>query len=777
MNYKGYFSDLYCKKYEVRITSSGDNSAYQEILLAGDQPFTVRYNESQTPFDPVRTSTATINIVHDDYLHDALSHCAQGTKVELLDITNSATPVTKWIGYLTPKVYDAGYEECYETFSLEAADCISSLQYIDYTEISGGGVTNIKKIINQICDACGLLDGYYWTISKKTGGNVITPDMLSISEHNFQTNDTEEEWKLDEVLREICQYLGFTCLQWEKYMYFLDYQQLENLSKIKTFRYNKSGNYSKTGTVSNPKYLSSAYTVTADSYMANGATISMEPVVNKVTVNANMYAVDDFIPNPFDDEHITNRIDSGNTYASVEIPPFKSNIAESHPYNQWYPDGADFLFSQSWAMEKEADDKYIYYMRPYDNKYWESVYTDITTGSADTPTEAELKSSAITKDWRGGTLVDLGVVRKEHKAENNPSQWVVPSKMDYTRYICISERHTNDHEGNVSTDRGYRQVVYRLKDGYKSKAMLDNKCFLVLNCTATWERYEECNYINPEWTDAPLKKRGTAAGSWHSKLTRPAFRIHIGNKGWSSLNNSWVEAGSSDDICTPQMDWDEKELNYWNKKLDILNNVSWQDKVNAEGIKLPLTGVDTTQPITFEIINPDPSFYGNTGNPSFEHKWYNMNAYCWISDLSIKVVREGESDLGNDNDVIYENVVDECSVNEMSEIKVRITTFTDTVKPSYSHMILGSGFLETVLEESLGNSEAQVPEHNIIQKYVHQYSTPTKKFSLTLPIDVDPTQKLLGVDVENPNVGYVQLGTEMDFAMGRQTIKVVQKNK
>lgn len=778
-NYKGYFSDLNCRKYVVNIIADFNSNEYQEILL-GKTPITVSYNTSRTPFEPVRTSTATINIVNDNYLHDALSSCAQGTKIELRDITQTTAGTIVWVGYLTPKVYDASYDSCWEEFSLEAADCISSLQYVDYKELSGGGVTSIKKIIDKICDATESLDGYYWAISKKIGSSILTPNLLSISEHNFQTNDTEEYWKMDEVLREICRYLGFTCLQWGSYMYFLDYQYLEpsNHNAFATYKYNKAGNYTKVGTASNPQMLASAYTVTADSYMSKGATISMEPIYNKVVVNANMYAMDDFIPNPFDDEFITNRIDSGNTYASVEIPPFRNGTSQDNPYCQWYPNGGVMGITQAWAMEKESDDKYIYYMRPFDHKYWESVYTDISTGSAATPTESELKSSAITKDWRGGTLVDLGVVRKDHKSETNPAQWIIPSKMDYTRYLCISERHTNDHTGNRSDDRGARQVVYRLKDGYKSRGVLDDKCFLVLNCSCIFERYEDCNYINPEWTDAQQKKRGTEAGSWHDSIPRPSFRINIGDKGWSSSEGQWVAAGSASDLCRPQMKWDENKYTYWNKSIEILNNVSWRDKVNAEGIKIPLSGVDTSQVIKFEIVNPDPTFYGNTGNPNFVHKWYNMNAYCWISDLSISVVREGESDLGNDSDVIYENELSGCSVNDMDEIRVKITTLTDAVKPSYSHMLRGtSAFLETVLEESLGNSTAQKPEENIIQKYVHQYSTPTKKITLPLPIGITPFQKLFGVDVENLGDAYVQLGTELDYKYARQTITAVQKTK
>ena len=778
--YKGYFNGLDCQRYEVRIIPSGETEdAFEEILLAASDPFVVTYNTSKTPFDAVRTSTASISIVNDEYLYNSLSHCAQGTVVELLNITDTANTFTEWIGYLTSKIYDVGYDSCWETFSLEAADCISSLQYIDYKEISGGGVTNLQLIINQICDAAGELDGYYWTISKQTesGGTIITPDMLAISEHNFQTNDTEEYWHLDEVLEEICRYLGFTCLQWRGYMYFIDYQYLEPNNSLKAYKYNKSSNYHKDSTDGDEKTLDDMYEVTANSYKSGGATMSVEPVYNKVIVNANMYAIEDFIPNPFSDEYIVNRINSANTYASVEIPPHANTTSQNHPYNQWYPDGADAWVAQSWAMEKEADDKYIYMMRPYDHKYWESEYTNVLTGTHAPLSPEQKASSSITRDWRGGTLMDLGVVRKEHKAENNPSQWVIPSKMDYTRYICICQKHLNASGNTGVNDKGNNVLVYKLKDGYRSKGKIDDKCFLVLNCSCIFERYDDCNYINPDWCNAQMKRRGTEAGPCVNKLARPKFKIHIGNKGWSTSENKWVAAGSLNDWCAPQMEWDEKKLEYWNKEISILNNVSWQDKVNEEGIKIPLSGIDTTQTIEFQIINPDCSFYANTGNPKHLDQFRNMNSYCWIKDLSLKCVREGESDLGNDSDVIYENEIDDCSINELDDITVKITTFTDKVKPSYSHMIMGSGFLMAIFEESLGNTQEQRPEENIIQKYVHQYQTPTKRFSLPLDIRITPLQKLIGVDIDMPTDGYVQLGSELDYKRAVQTITVIEKTK
>ena len=781
-NYHGYFTGLNCRKFEVRITQSGDVNTYEEIILAGDRPFTVQYNQSNTPFDPVRTSTASINVVSDSYFEDITNPCAQGTKVELLDITDTANTKTEWVGYLTPKVFDAGYEQCYETFSLEAADCISSLQYKDYVESNSGSMVNLKTIIAQICDACGELEGFYWTTSKQVdgpNGDVIYPEKLAICEHNFQTNDTAEEWKLSEVLKEICQYLGYTCLQWGKRMYFVDYQWLETHTKLTAAWYPKSSNYNR---VAQAQDLGNTYGVSGSSYMANGASISIEPIYNKAVVNANMYAAEDIIPEIFADKFLTNRIDSGNFYTNIEIMP-ESPDTPTYPHGgTWYSLG----FEQKYVEEKDSDNKdlkdssYRYFQRIYDHKYWESVYRDDSGDEEHNISDSTLKSSDITKYHMGATIVDLGVVKKDHRDEYG--NWTVPSKLDYTRYLCICERYTNPSRGsgNRPSDAADK-VLFRLKSGYRPMVMVDDKSYLVLNCSCIFERHQHRNYINPEWNNTECKTRWSAAGWWRNQVGQPVFRIHVGNKGWSSSQNKWVTAGSNDDKCTPDMRWESDKIDFWNKEISINNNVSWEDKLNCDGFKMPLSGVDITQGVELEVLTPQPSFYGNTGNPDFEYKFYQYNAYCWIKDLSLKVVQEGQEDGGNDADVIYENEIDECSINDLSEIRVRITTHSYNVKPSYSDMIyLDNGtprFLMGIYEASLHNDTAEMPEQNIIHKYVHQYQTKTKKITLTLPDTISPMQRLTGVDVENPNIGYTQLGTELDYAMGRQTITCVEKDK
>ena len=82
--------------------------------------------------------------------------------------------------------------------------------------------------------------------------------------------------------------------------------------------------------------------------------------------------------------------------------------------------------------------------------------------------------------------------------------------------------------------------------------------------------------------------------------------------------------------------------------------------------------------------------------------------------------------------------------------------------------------LEKIKEANLTGQE-QTAEENMIERYVLQYRTPTKKISHSLPISgITPFDKIGGLDVERPTASFMQLGTEMDYATGIQKITYIQ---
>ena len=159
-NYYAYFNSLDCVSYRVDIIADTSTTEGTEIFLAGDNPFVVQYNTSDTPFAPVRNSTAEINIVWDDYLLDAISPEPMGTQVIL---TNQDTGEIEWKGFLNPtSISNQGYEHCYETITLDCSDAVSQLQYLNY-EILGTSkaIVNVKDIIANIITRTKIMSGFY----------------------------------------------------------------------------------------------------------------------------------------------------------------------------------------------------------------------------------------------------------------------------------------------------------------------------------------------------------------------------------------------------------------------------------------------------------------------------------------------------------------------------------------------------------------------------------------------------------------------------------------
>ena len=764
-NYRGIFFGLDDKKYQVDIIGNPESNEYVSFELAAQSPFVVSYSASNTPFDPVRTSTAQINIVHNDYMEDILSAEAQGTRIQLadttdydlkdelgnkkqyIDIADINPSDVKWTGFLTPKIYDAPYRDEYEAYQLEAADCISSLQYIDYTLMNEGGLVGFDAILSQICNACKNLEGFYWTLSKNVGSSALTPDIVSIVEHNFLYSDTKEPVKLSEVLEETCRYFGFTALQWGTRMYLIDYQYFHSNNRLYCKYYNKNGE-----PLSNI-YLDSHFTVSEDTYRASDATISFEPVYNKVEVRDSFYTVEEYLPNIFDDAYLTNR--QGDFYKALVVEPLESR-------GRW-PRGLGYNYED----KKKRDTNYVYRHRYYDHKYWESIYSNIDTGAEYTDLDTKALGTYITSGYRGGTIVDMGVVNKEGK--NKGQQWVIPSKIDYTRYLCIRTGYQND-----DPKIGQGQRVFRLKQPYSGSFVGTGAEYLVINFTCTWEKYTDRNYINPDWSDQTLTGR---KGTFTAGIGKLGFKFKIGDKSWNG--NKWL---TGDHIFYVETEWDVKVKNWtgpdcWNKDLTVLNNVSWEEELNVSGYKIPLSGVNLTDNIEFEIINPSKCVYGNTQSPKFEDYANEYNAYMWVKNLSFDLVRKEHEDK-EENDVVYSNVIDSGSINEMQTITCKITTDTDLVQPSYSNVAIFDGVSTVALSsvtENCISGQAQKPEENIVEKYVLQYNTPTSKITLTQPIDINPMQVLIAVDVASTEQKYVQLGTELDYSMGRQTITAVEK--
>lgn len=753
-NYKGYFRSnnpttgntngtLYC----VYFIKDEDDDEYVEIKLAGENPFIVTYEKAKTVFDPLRTSTATINIVHNTYMEDIMTSIAKGTKIVL---QNEDRNELVWTGYLKPTLYDANYVNEYETYELVANDYILTLQYLDYVDDSGytKQVSTFENILKKICVEVGF-EGFYWPDTKRNNNNTtILPYSLKISEQNFFSEDTDECWNKKDILEQLCKYLGLSAIQWKNSLFLVDYQSYHNSDTITMYHYPAVGSGGYTN------YYGGTQRITAEEIAKSDATISFEPIYNKIKINCNFYDVPYFIPDIFNDDLLINRLRESNFYENLEYAP-------ELPYKPSYPWGTSW-FEQKWKTDGEGDNVHRYFLRPYDNRYWESLYY---TPSGDwhhptpvpypNPTYVDLHSSLLLRNYGGATIVDMGVVKKNYYDEET-GQYIVPNKLNYDRYICISQKAMGVFDDTNDIP------VMRLKSGFRALAPFSANSFLVLNYSLLWEKYLNRPYINPDWTTDTIKAGGDATDAKADGAM--FFKLKIGNKWWNG--KQWTTTESHFKVITEK---NEDKKGTCNEEVHVLNNISWDDEVNEEGYKIPLSGVSQCAEIQFEILFPSLQFYRySEGIASYE--W---NAYCWVKSLSIKCVQGGQDKETEENDVVYENVIQEDAVNELDEIDLKITTSTNLTKPSYSNVMYEDGVLETITEPNLSNIP-QKPEENLIERYVNFYNTKTKLIEMNVKNKYTPFDCFYGVDVNNSQQPFIQLGSEINYKDNSNKITFIQ---
>lgn len=751
-NFRGYFrgfdridennpnGDLYC----VHI---GDFSAetFTELTMASN-PFVVQYNTSNTPFDPVRTSVATIRIINEYYVSDLFPTSAQELPVVLY---NETVGRVEWCGFVTPKVYDGDYTNCLEEIDIEAADCLSSLQYIDYTPYSAGtkSIVSVNKILGSICNASGLLTRFFWTNGKMyDGSNPMLPETLFLSEQNFFSSDTDEPWKMSEVLEEICRYFGFTAVQHGNAMYLIDFLQYKTQNQLISRFYDHSNDYDFVdGSI---YYMAGGHVqMTKDFIRENGGNISLEPIYNKCTVKANMYACERIIPSIFEDGFLQNRLSADSYYTALSLDVPRATTPT-------YPYGSAFLgMGQSYHDDDGGpDDKYQYFLRIYDHQSgWTSVYkNDLTEPFPKT-------QQALVID-QGATIVDLGVVRNDYEEYG---QKIIASKLDYTRYLMVNQKNTG-YRGNTPND----YLVFKMTKNANICPFSKDNSYLVIQGSANYTKYEERPYINPDWdTNAP--KIG-GEGSEMKTDGYLCFLVKVGDKywdgsGWTSTRKSFVVALKKSNDGYGCSNTDRK----------ILNNVRWNLEIGEDGYLIPLSGASFSLTDNIEIEVHMPTLQWTLNNTSVYNGW------VWIKDFDIKLVQKGQDSGEDEGDMVYENVINDDAVSEISDITCKITSYTSGVSPSYSTAMYSNNGVIMPLSGFVDNSSnvVRAGEENIVQKYVDEYQHQTKKITYTIESQLSglrPWTRFYNFDPAEPNQMFVVLGEEIDYQNGTNTITAVE---
>ena len=216
LRYRIPFRDSENNSYEVKIYRDDYNGEVKE-LTGATSCFVVSGTDEDFVYTPVRTSSATINVLDSDLLLDLYSINNQYAAVKL-----TMNGALEWTGYIKPEQFTQPYVPTVEAISVECVCAISTLEHMEYKELNPiYGTTTLWNLMKYlISSAKGGYNAVYMPWVYGTGasvnGNVF--ERITLIENNF----IKEEMNLMEVLEAVCKFLGWTVHDVRGSLWFVD---------------------------------------------------------------------------------------------------------------------------------------------------------------------------------------------------------------------------------------------------------------------------------------------------------------------------------------------------------------------------------------------------------------------------------------------------------------------------------------------------------------------------------------------------------------------------
>lgn len=193
-----------------------DYSGEAKELRGATSCFVVTGTDDDFMYTPVRTSSATIQVLDSDLLLDLYSINNQYAPVKLLK-----NGVLEWTGFIKPEQYTQPYRPIPQSIGVDCVSALASLENIEYKRKTDTGFITIWGLLGElISSANGGYRGVYipevYGRSSDMSGNVLAS--MQVAEENF----TEDEKTNLEVLEDVCKFLGWTVHDIGGYLYFVD---------------------------------------------------------------------------------------------------------------------------------------------------------------------------------------------------------------------------------------------------------------------------------------------------------------------------------------------------------------------------------------------------------------------------------------------------------------------------------------------------------------------------------------------------------------------------
>ena len=768
--YIGYFQDIDKNNYTVKIIPARTGSTTTEITLSANP--VVITQKSDGLFSEIKPLGCTIEILS-SYIYPDM----YATNERNVEVFVYAGSTVIFEGYLTPYAYDQPYANELDTIQLEAVSKLSVLKDIDYRLVSDEPkIVSFKDLlwhlfINGAGYSQDTLKIYYTTgIDKRLS-------FFKISEANFFDNDdARTPWKMEDVLLQICRYLGVSCVEYNNAIYLIDYQHISKANNSLTLNYFDNNQLDDTASIT---YQNVLKTITKDDYASNDSTISFDDIYNKVSVDVNTYNIEDLCPKIEELQYSTNisGYPVGTEWTHTEYK-WNGNIKDRYKTFQQYHTVRLLTADSNWKhryfkiaynysgnnpVEINTDSSISnpYYdpnsTTKYNNNVWPQINTRcafverFTYYDADDPTPSNLS-------W--DTYIGFNCLDDTIMATGDDDVFNVNTSKDALEAPVLE--YTSKEPLRYSPNIGTSWITFKGKLWYqrntnqnKTKYTIASKSDKVYMYTPTDGILNVSPYYFAYYNDINIdgfNKGKKAVKTWPTRnKTNPDYgkgypmlkcKLQIGDKYWDGSKwtkkqekywdgSGWVypeEPTFYINFNNSPKDGDEEGFACFQWQ-DVAPNFDFKSKISEKCWAIPIKKTDNiTGIMKFTIYTP--SQFG----PVFDGTNYTTNWKClcpviFMKDFELNYIYTDTSEWylkeeSENDDVVYTNEVDAGFSHEYDgSIEMKINTYTDNVPISRSFVMSGdNNEFTTKYVNSDTTPTARQPEYLLIEKMLNHYT-------------------------------------------------------
>lgn len=734
------FKDIDEDTIEIEIYKNFEDAATtvapSELQCSADAVF-INYESDDDIFKPIKCSDCQINIVTNKILTDL--YTALKNEIYCLIKKNGKTI---WCGFSVPCLYQSDYDNEYNQLSLQFNDILSSLENYKYTYVNDSQsiasfYSILKHIINKI-DSQNLIKNIYVHNSKRINGTTELLNNLFILDRNF-FDESEEAENCKDIIEYISRFLGTTCYYFEDSIYFTDFNSIKSIKEYT--KYNLSDDTNEVVTING-----GLIDVNSNVYYAN-ATISINEQYNKVVVIANTNSNNTIIPDWDDADDLINQNADPNkfyeTHRTIDNKDYTMLNAFFKSKSNWnwqQPNIMGVTLEEITVQNADSNGSYWQKAASYETENepsslnWKTYFTMADYGLMGLKTTDGIQLSLKNKPplaVKGGTfIIDI-----KYRLSG-----------DWNAADCVKTSDEQYYDGKYST--GFVDTMFKCRLAVGDKMYYDGD---------GWVNYQEyidktnrgyyqvCSGPNT-WQGAQWYKFLDEYGYWrfcneteYNASTREKY-----TGGYDDVNAVYMFMRNGERIFVEKWYFDECKLQdcfylvHKNKTGDkvfdteysLTNTVSWRmnlaDSEDGVAIHLPENQI-TLGELIFELYPANQ--LGTTPMRRTDQEAIRCNAFH-LSDIKLKYTTSSYvkgifDDEVYDDDIKFENVINEEIVKELDDIEFRVNTFNEH-SGSYSYVLFKQGdsykFVENIFD--ISSKETKKSEEHCIEKYTNYYSKP-----------------------------------------------------